>query len=130
MIIVSILIYSFTGDPSKETLPLEPIIGSGIKETQVNTLLNSPNDKSVDPSDSFILRVAAIGPISLLIIDDQGDGVPKDFKNIDLGWETEITIIKSFRCHCSDLENLRFAIDDGKEKKVDGKGAGNFSWNP
>ena len=26
--------------------------------------------------------------------------------------------------------NLRFAIDEGKEKKVDGVGAGNFSWNP
>ncbi len=129
-ILISILIYAFTGDSSKETPPLTPLNGNGIKETQANTLLNSPSDKNVDPSDSFILRVAAIGPISLLIIDDQGDGIPKDFKDLDVGWETEIPIIKSFRCHCSDLENLRFAIDDGKEKKVDGKGAGNFSWSP
>jgi len=28
------------------------------------------------------------------------------------------------------LENLRFAIDDGNDKKIDGIGPGNFSWNP
>ena len=87
------------------------------------------NVNEVTP-ETFTLKLAAIGPISLLIIDDNGNGTPKDFKDIDVGWESEISIFKSFRCHCSDLENLRFAIDDGKEKKVDGTGAGNFSWNP
>ena len=66
----------------------------------------------------------------LLIIDDQGEGTLRDFKNLDNGWEYQIKIAKSFRCHCSNLENLRFAIDDGKEKQIDSSGAGNFSWSP
>ena len=83
-----------------------------------------------NPSDIFTLKLAAIGPIELLIIDDQGEGTLRDFKNLDTGWEYQMKIAKSFRCHCSNLENLRFAIDDGKEKQIDSSGAGNFSWSP
>ena len=85
---------------------------------------------SLTTAGEFNLKLAAIGPIGLLIIDDQGEGTPKDFKDLDIGWESEITISKSFRCHCSDLENLRFSIDNGSEKKIDSTGAGNFSWSP
>ena len=130
IIIISLLI-AFVGEDGEEKIsPVQPVSASSVKETNANSESSKANLNKINIPKTFILKLAAIGPISLLIVDDQGNGTPRDFKDLDAGWESEITITKSFRCHCSDLENLRFAIDEGKEKKVDGIGAGNFSWNP
>ena len=90
----------------------------------------SQNEISLGNITDYKLKLSAIGPIRLLIIDDESDQSPKDFKNLENGWSTEVVITKSFRCHCSDLENLRFSINEGREKQIEGKGAGNFKWKP
>ena len=129
VIIVIGILFSILSDQT-ESSSEETIERSTIKEVSPSIDENlSPKGKLV-PVDIFTLKLAAIGPIGLLIIDDQGEGTPKDFKNLDIGWENEIKISKSFRCHCSDLENLRFSIDNGTEKQIASKGAGNFSWSP
>ena len=76
------------------------------------------------------LKLAAIGPIERLIICDEGETPKKyhEFSNLPIGWEKAIEFKNSFRCYSSSLENLRFAVDDGPEKKAEGTGAGNFSW--
>lgn len=129
VLIICLLFFAFSDEGEEKENSIQPIGEKTIKEKPLNSVERQKNVNEVTP-ETFTLKLAAIGPISLLIIDDNGNGTPKDFKDIDVGWESEISIFKSFRCHCSDLENLRFAIDDGKEKKVDGTGAGNFSWNP
>ena len=81
--------------------------------------------------EESLLKLAAVGPIERLIISDEGKS-PKifhEFKNIALGWEKSIPFSKSFRCYSSSLQHIRFAVDDGIEKQVNGKGAGNFSWS-
>lgn len=131
VILVISLLIAFLGEDGEEKItPVQPVSGSSVKETNANSESSKSSVNKSNIPNTFVLKLAAIGPISLLIVDDQGNGTPRDFKDLDAGWESEITITKSFRCHCSDLENLRFAIDEGKEKKVDGIGAGNFSWNP
>ena len=129
ILIIGLLISAFSDTDEDKIISDQPTNQGSVKENIPNSESNQANINSI-VSETFVLKLAAIGPISLLIIDDQGNGNPMDFKGLDVGWESEITISKSFRCHCSDLENLRFAIDDGKEKKVDGSGAGNFSWSP
>ena len=76
------------------------------------------------------LKLATIGPIERLIICDEGETPKKyhEFSNLPIGWEKAIEFKNSFRCYSSSLENLRFAVDDGPEKKAEGTGAGNFSW--
>lgn len=125
ILIFFILFNSPTGKENidQNTDQVDPI--SNVKEIERQT--SSTNDIS---TETFTLRLAAIGPIELLIVDDRGDESPKDFKNLSAGWEYTAEIKGSFRCHCSSLENLRFSIDDGTEKKIDGAGAGNFSWQP
>jgi cytoskeletal protein RodZ len=127
IIIICILIGIFSDEES--TNQLTKTNGNSVSEIPSTPSLNQQNPENVNAPDSFVLKLSAIGPIKLLIIDDQGDGTPKDFKEISNGWESEMVISKSFRCHCSDIENLRFSID-GKVKKVDGVGPGNFSWQP
>ena len=128
LLIVGILYVTFSGE--SEVLPKGANENSTIQEVAVNPSSVPLMNEGENPSDIFTLKLAAIGPIELLIIDDQGEGTLRDFKNLDTGWEYQIKIAKSFRCHCSNLENLRFAIDDGKEKQIDSSGAGNFSWSP
>ena len=77
------------------------------------------------------LKLAAIGPIDRLIVCDEGVTPKKyhEFSNLPSGWEKTVEFKESFRCYSSSLENLRFAVDDGPEKKADGMGSGNFSWS-
>ena len=106
----------------------ETTINEVLRDETANSTLNTNDDS--DGSDTFKLRLFANGPIELLIIDDLGQGAPLDFKDLEKGWVYDLNIEGSFRCHCSSLENLRFTINDGKQKKIDGVGAGNFSWQP
>jgi hypothetical protein len=128
IIVIGILFFILSDQPEA---PLEETMESStIKEVSPSIDENLSFKGKLVPADVFTLKLVAIGPIGLLIIDDQGEGTPRDFKNLDIGWENKIIISKSFRCHCSDLENLRFSIDNGTEKQIDSTGAGNFSWNP
>ena len=86
-----------------------------------NAVLNNVNS----------LNLAAVGPIDRLIICDEGE-IPKkyhEFNTLPKGWEITIQFKNSFKCYSSSLESLRFAVDDGLEKKAQGVGAGNFSWS-
>ena len=130
LIVISFIIAVLWDDEEVKTSPVQSVSESSVKEIDAARETRQANVSNTETPKTFVLKLAAIGPISLLIVDDQGNGTPRDYKDLNVGWESEITITKSFRCHCSDLENLRFAIDDGKEKKVDGVGAGNFSWSP
>ena len=109
-----------------------PSVEPTIRETATNLPNSNPIQSSVQLSNLHILKLAAIGPIERLIVCDEGKS-PKEFheyKNLSLGWEIEIPFTSSVRCYSSMLENIRFAVDDGLEKQVSGKGAGNFRWQP
>jgi cytoskeletal protein RodZ len=113
-----------TADTSVES------VNQSIRETKSKEIetVKSPN---VNQSTESMLKLAAIGAIERLIISDEGK-TPKvyhEFKNIQLGWEKAIPFSNSFRCYSSSLQNIRFAVDDGIEKQVNGEGAGNFSWS-
>jgi len=106
-----------------------------IRETNLNTPKSSTPIKEQEDApyaqEESLLKLAAVGPIERLIISDEGKS-PKifhEFKNISLGWEKSIPFSKSFRCYSSSLQHIRFAVDDGIEKQVNGEGAGNFSWS-
>ena len=98
-----------------------------IQEVSQSQLSPSENNKISEPL-IYNLKLKSVGTIDMLIIDD-GKNSLQEFKNIEQGWEKKIDILGSFRCYCSDLENLTFSIN-GKEKKADGEGAGHFSWKP
>jgi cytoskeletal protein RodZ len=105
-------------------------VNQSIRETKSKEIetVKSPNEYQ---SSESMLKLAAIGAIERLIISDEGK-TPKvyhEFKNIQSGWEKAIPFSNSFRCYSSSLQNIRFAVDDGIEKQVNGEGAGNFSWS-
>ena len=131
-VISLLLIIDWSDEKINEESLIDNETGTSINEvlrdgTPSSSLIT--NDDS-DVDDTFKLRLFAIGPIELLIIDDVGQGAPLDFKDLEKGWVYDLKIEGSFRCHCSSLENLRFTINEGKQKKIDGVGAGNFSWQP
>lgn len=104
------------------------------KENKDLTIAEKKTDVSEVKVQSILsnneLKLATIGPIERLIICDEGETPKKyhEFSNLPIGWEKAIEFKNSFRCYSSSLENLRFAVDDGPEKKAKGTGAGNFSW--
>jgi len=105
-------------------------VNQSIRETKSKEIetVKSPN---INQSSESMLKLAAIGAIERLIISDEGK-TPKvyhEFKNVQSGWEKAIPFSNSFRCYSSSLQNIRFAVDDGIEKQVNGEGAGNFSWS-
>ena len=115
----------------------EPVISSesSVRETMPKTGIPQGSIDSTITTDEIpeglILRLATFGPIERLIISDEGKS-PKvfhEFKKLRKGWEKSIPFSKSFRCYSSSLEHVRFAVNDGLEKQVNGQGAGNFSWS-
>ena len=126
-VVVGTLVAIFSGDNPETNLNPS---GSKINEISEEKSQSDIGQADEITTNIFTLRLSISGETELLIIDDEGDGAPSDFKNLSNGWTKEIKINKSFRCYCSNLENLRFAIDDGNEKKIDGNGPGNFSWSP
>ena len=115
----------------------EPIISSesSVRETMPKTGNPQGSIDSIITTDEIpeglMLKLATFGPIERLIISDEGKS-PKvfhEFKNLSKGWEKSIPFSKSFRCYSSSLEHVRFAVNDGLEKQVNGQGAGNFSWS-
>jgi cytoskeleton protein RodZ len=134
--IILIVIFS-SDDQEMASSRLEPIISSesSVRETVSKTGNPQRSINSINTTDGFpddlMLKLATFGPIERLIISDEGKS-PKvfhEFKNLSKGWEKTIPFSKSFRCYSSSLEHVRFAVDDGLEKQVNGQGAGNFSWS-
>ena len=106
--------------------------------TKANELTEVVEEKPSLPTPEVItkledntLNLAAIGPIERLIVCDEGVRPKKyhEFKSLPTGWEKTLSFNSSFKCYSSSLENLRFAVDDGPEKKAEGSGSGNFSWS-
>ena len=137
IILFSLIIFAFSGgDEVADTDLTEGSESSPVRETLPQPQISSQPEVSskalpIQPNNR-VLKLAAIGPIERLIISDEGKS-PKvfhEFKNIKMGWETNVPFTESFRCYSSSLENVRFAVDEGVEKQVSGQGAGNFRWTP
>jgi transcriptional regulator with XRE-family HTH domain len=83
-------------------------------------------------NNSHILKISITGDVSKLIICDEGKSpnVFHEFDSLNTGWEKEIAFEGSFRCYSSSVENIVFAVDEGKPSKVGGNktGIGTFSW--
>jgi cytoskeletal protein RodZ len=132
LIVLLVIIIISTSEEQESVSQSLPSVEPTIRETATNLPNSNPTQSSVQLSNLHMLKLAAIGPIERLIVCDEGKS-PKEFheyKNLSLGWEIEIPFTSSFRCYSSMLENIRFAVDDGLEKQVSGKGAGNFRWQP
>ena len=138
IIFIVILTLIFSGDEKPNQLKNrvgQDSRNSVIRETSIQGKASSViiEDKLKEVPDNqnvSLLKLAAVGPIERLIISDEGK-TPKvfhEFKNLARGWETTISFTSSFRCYSSNLRNIRFAVNDGPEKQVNGEGAGNFSW--
>jgi len=134
LLLLFIILYSLgSGEndlPDDQSLRIAHSVRETVPEVKKPNL--QPNNLLPPGADEHILKLAAIGPIDRLIISDEGKS-PKvfhEFKNLAIGWETNIPFTQSFRCYSSSLESVRFAVDDGAEKQVSGEGAGNFRWNP
>ena len=86
------------------------------------------NDDEVDPTLSF-LTIWVVDDVELLLIDTEGgDDAIHEFKNMELGDIQNIEFKGTFRCYSSDVGAIRFRINGGVEKKIAGKGVGNFRW--
>lgn len=123
---IIILIYSLSSPENPSANPGETI--SRIEETKE---IIAPANPIKAAQKLNVLNLAAIGAIDRLIICDEGASPKKyhEFTNLALGWEKTIEFKNTFRCYSSSLENLRFAVDGGVEKKAEGSGSGNFSWS-
>ena len=85
------------------------------------------------PTDVHSLRLVAVGPIDRLIVIDEGEEAGQrdyDYKALAKGWQEELQFKGTFRFYCSSLENLKFSVDGGVDKKIEGEGTGSYKWNP
>jgi serine/threonine protein kinase len=108
--------------------------GSFALKPERNPSIASPKPPVADRTHS--LRLVAVAPIKHLIVRNEGGLFPetnqrtREFKDLPAGWEGTLTFRDSFKCYCTSIEHLRFFVDDGAEKKIEGEGSGNFTWNP
>jgi len=133
LLTIVILIAFSGGDDINQGETEDPPSGTpSITETNPSP---SPSD-TLPIGGEHSLRIAVIAPIQHLILRNEGGPFPetnqrtREFKNLPAGWEGTLTFKDSFKCYCSSLENLRFFVDDGSEKKIEGEGSGNFTWKP
>ena len=125
VVIVSLVAY-FAGGSGEAPEPAQPPqTGGSITET--NPSPSSP--ASVNQTHS--LRVVAVGPIDRLIIIDEGGGSRNyEYKDLAEGWEQELQFKVSSRLWCSSIENLKFSVDGGADKKIEGSGPKSFALRP
>jgi serine/threonine protein kinase len=108
--------------------------GSYALKPETNPSIASPKPPVVSGTHS--LRLFAVAPIKHLIVGSEGGLFPetnkslREFKDLPAGWGGTLTFRDSFKCYCTSLENLRFFVDDGPEKKIGAEGIGNFTWKP
>jgi len=130
-LVIIIIIATGNGTSQPENQEAPPDSG-----TITETNLSSVPPVVPTTGDEHSLRFAVIAPIKHLIVRNEGGLFPetnqktREFKDLPAGWEGTLTFRDSFKCYCSSLENLRFFVDDGAEKKIEGEGTGNFTWKP
>ena len=77
------------------------------------------------------LTIWVVEDVELILVDPdrEENETIHEFKNMELGGIQYVEFKESFRCHSSAVESIRFRINGGVEKKIAGKGAGNFRWD-
>ena len=126
LLIITIVFFTFI-DFSNEKEKISPLTNDDLDEQTVQEIKKVGS--SVIQSDSHLLRIKAVGPIKKLIVMTDKEMESKDiheYDNLTTEWVEEIKFTKSFQCYSSAVENIRFAVDEGLEKKVGGEGAGSF----
>ncbi len=117
-------------DPNPQGLPVTSTV------TETNPIQGASPTVSPQAVSEHSLRIAVIAPVERLIVMNEGGPFPgtnqriREFKDLPAGWEGTLSFTDSFKCYCSSLENLRFFVDDGAEKQIEGEGSGNFTWKP
>ena len=115
----------------EESETQDPSSGIG---SVLETIPSTSAPKSSVASGTHSLRLAVIAPVERLIVMNEGGPFPgtnqriREFKDLPAGWEGTLSFTDSFKCYCSSLENLRFFVDDGAEKQIEGEGSGKFTW--
>ena len=125
---VVVCIYLFSGDGSDpQNNSLESNIPTIAEKEQIT--LEKENYQN-----SHLLKISVTGDVGKLIICDEGKSpnIFHEFDSLVAGWEKEISFDGSFRCYSSNVENVVFAVDDGKPSKIGGNksGIGTFNWKP
>ena len=102
-----------------------------IKEDNEKSNPIIPNPPEARNKDKHSLILVAVGPINRLIVIDEGeDSKVFEFTSLDPYWKKELQFSTSFRLFCSSLENLRFSVDGGGNKMVEGSGSGQIRFRP
>ena len=132
--LVIIIVIASTKDSPEDPNPQGPPVTSTVTET--NPIPGASATVSPQAVSEHSLRIAVIAPVERLIVMNEGGPFPgtnqriREFKDLPSGWEGTLSFTDSFKCYCSSLENLRFFVDDGAEKQIEGEGSGNFTWKP
>jgi cytoskeleton protein RodZ len=113
--------------------PLEPDPTQPPQKEGSVTETDTPGSAQNPPvaSDTHSLRLVSVGPITRLIIIDEGGG-SRNYEYTDLaeGWEQELQFKGSCRLWCSSLENLKFSVDGGADNRIGGSGPGSYALKP
>jgi len=135
IVVLSIVIFiavKSINDTKEPELKESSPSSSSVTETNIS----STSSDTSQATEEHLLRFAVIAPIKHLIVKNGGGPFPetnqstREYRDLPAGWEGTLTFKDSFKCYCSSLENLRFFVDDGAEKKIEGEGSGNFTWKP
>ena len=123
--VVVLFIYLFSDSESGQEIKTSETKGQVIIERDTGAPLEST-------VNSHNLKISITGDVDKLIICDEGKSpnVFHEFDSLKAGWEKEISFEGSFRCYSSSVENIIFAVDEGKPSKLGGDkiGIGTFSW--
>ena len=125
VLVVVLFIYLFSDSESGQEIKTSETKGQVIIERDTGAPLEST-------VNSHNLKISITGDVDKLIICDEGKSpnVFHEFDSLKAGWEKEISFEGSFRCYSSSVENIIFAVDEGKPSKLGGDkiGIGTFSW--
>jgi len=127
VVIAIVSIVAFLSRDQEVGSPQNPQTNGSVTET------NDPTRTGVATLSNELhsLRLVAVGSIERLIIIDEGaENSQRDheYKDLAEGWEQNLQFRGSFRFWCSSLESLKFSVDGGKVKKIEGEGTGSYAW--
>ena len=128
VVVAIVLIVAFLSRDTDVVSPQGSPVGGKVAETNPS---GRPGVASL-PTDNHSLRLVAVGPIERLIIIDEGSSGQRNYEYTDLaeGWEENLQFKGSSRLWCSSVENLKFSVDGGTVKKIEGSGPGSTAWKP
>ncbi len=128
VVVAIVSIVAFLSRDSEEVSPQNPQTNGSVTET------NDPvrAGTATLSNDLHSLRLVAVGGIERLIIIDEGSSGQRNYEYKDLaeGWEENLQFKGSSRLWCSSVENLKFSVDGGTVKKIEGSGPGSTAWKP